>query len=137
MITASVYCSTKFAVEGFSECLKLEVAQFNIGVTIVEPVFFRTDFLDEKSIRYANNRISDYTDYVQKAHDLYRSNNHNQLGDPAKLAHALLQLSSSNDMPTRFAAGSDAYEYIGAGNKARVDELEQYKQLTLSTDHDN
>ena len=46
---ASIYCATKFAVEGFSECLALELAPFNIGVTIVEPGFFRTDFLDSSS----------------------------------------------------------------------------------------
>ncbi|MEN2654952.1 SDR family NAD(P)-dependent oxidoreductase, partial [Acinetobacter baumannii] len=47
---ASVYCSTKFAVEGFSESLAMEVARFGIHVTIVEPGFFRTDFLDESSV---------------------------------------------------------------------------------------
>lgn len=42
---ASLYCATKFAVEGFSESLAKEVAPFGIHVTIVEPGPFRTDFL--------------------------------------------------------------------------------------------
>ncbi|WP_299966855.1 SDR family NAD(P)-dependent oxidoreductase [uncultured Roseobacter sp.] len=89
---ASIYCATKFAVEGFSECLALEVKPFNIGVTIVEPGFFRTDFLDESSIRYADQPISDYAEYAKAAQGFYQSQNHVQAGDPAKLGAALVRL---------------------------------------------
>ena len=41
-----VYGATKFAVEGISEALAGEVAPLGIKVTVVEPGFFRTDFLD-------------------------------------------------------------------------------------------
>src|SRR6516165_4468477 len=44
-----IYNSTKFAVEGFSEALAKEVAPLGILVTIVEPGYFRTDFLDGSS----------------------------------------------------------------------------------------
>jgi NAD(P)-dependent dehydrogenase (short-subunit alcohol dehydrogenase family) len=40
-----IYNSTKFAVEGLSEALAAELAPLGIGVTIVEPGPFRTDFL--------------------------------------------------------------------------------------------
>lgn len=53
---ASIYCASKFAVEGFSESLAPEVASFGIRVTIVEPGFFRTDFLDKKSIQYGSRK---------------------------------------------------------------------------------
>ena len=42
--------ATKFAVEGLSEALAQEVAHFGIGVTIVEPGYFRTEFLSEHSL---------------------------------------------------------------------------------------
>src|SRR4030095_2055085 len=58
--SASIYCSTKFAVEGFSESLAMEVAQFGIKITIVEPGFFRTDFLDTSSIRYGGKVVDEY-----------------------------------------------------------------------------
>jgi NAD(P)-dependent dehydrogenase (short-subunit alcohol dehydrogenase family) len=45
-----VYGSTKFAVEGLSESLAAEVKPLGIHVTVVEPGFFRTDFLDETSL---------------------------------------------------------------------------------------
>ncbi|WP_405873176.1 MULTISPECIES: SDR family NAD(P)-dependent oxidoreductase [unclassified Streptomyces] len=41
-----IYASTKFAVEGFTETLHTELAPLGIHVTLVEPGFFRTDFLD-------------------------------------------------------------------------------------------
>jgi NAD(P)-dependent dehydrogenase (short-subunit alcohol dehydrogenase family) len=45
-----VYCSTKFAVEGLSEALHGELAPLGIHVTVVEPGYFRTDFLDGNSL---------------------------------------------------------------------------------------
>jgi NAD(P)-dependent dehydrogenase (short-subunit alcohol dehydrogenase family) len=41
----SLYCASKFALEGFSESLSKEIAPFGLFVTIVEPGPFRTDFL--------------------------------------------------------------------------------------------
>lgn len=41
-----VYCSTKFAVEGLSEALHAELAPHGIDVSVIEPGYFRTDFLD-------------------------------------------------------------------------------------------
>ena len=52
-----VYGATKFAVEGISEALAAEVAPLGIKVTVVEPGFFRTDFLDETSL--ARHRATD------------------------------------------------------------------------------
>ena len=51
---STVYCATKYAVEGFSESLALEVADFGINVSIVAPGFVRTDFLDSSSVRYGD-----------------------------------------------------------------------------------
>jgi NAD(P)-dependent dehydrogenase (short-subunit alcohol dehydrogenase family) len=45
-----VYCSTKFAVEGLTEALALELQPLGIYATVVEPGAFRTDFLDAKSL---------------------------------------------------------------------------------------
>ena len=44
-----IYNATKFAVEGMSEALALEVKPFGIDVMIVEPGYFRTEFLSAES----------------------------------------------------------------------------------------
>jgi NAD(P)-dependent dehydrogenase (short-subunit alcohol dehydrogenase family) len=56
----SLYCASKFAIEGFSESLAKEIAPFGLYVTIVEPGPFRTDFLKPESLRFGRARISDY-----------------------------------------------------------------------------
>ncbi len=131
---ASIYCAAKFAVEGFSECLALELAPFNIGVTIVEPGFFRTDFLDPRSIRFAETPIEDYAAFAQASQSAYAGNNHQQPGDPARLAAALVRLSREEKAPLRFAAGSDALQYLGDAYAARQAELARWDELTRSTD---
>ena len=57
-----VYCSTKFAVEGLTEALHDELAPLGIHVTVIEPGFFRTDFMDNRSLNQTEQLIADYTD---------------------------------------------------------------------------
>ncbi len=131
---ASIYCSTKFAIEGFSESLALELAQFNIHVTIVEPGFFRTDFLDGSSVRYGSKVIEDYARSSAEAKASYDSHNHQQAGDPAMLGSALVQLASMEKPPLRYVAGSDAVEWILGKETAMRNEIEQWRELSISTD---
>lgn len=53
-----VYCSTKFAVEGITEALHGEVKPLGIHATVVEPGFFRTDFLDGSSLQRTKEEIT-------------------------------------------------------------------------------
>lgn len=43
------YCASKFAMLGFSEGLKHELKDTNIGVTVVSPIMVRTNFFDHES----------------------------------------------------------------------------------------
>ena len=61
-----VYCATKFAVEGFSEALAREVGPLGIDVVIVEPGYFRTDFLDASSLSTEGTVIDDYAETPAK-----------------------------------------------------------------------
>src|SRR4051812_48229034 len=56
----SAYAASKFAVEGWMEALRVEVAPFGIHTTVVNPGFFRTQLLSEQSTRYAEPSIPDY-----------------------------------------------------------------------------
>ena len=56
-----VYGSTKFAIEGITEAMHQELAPLGIHVTVVEPGFFRTDFLDEQSLIKTALELSDTT----------------------------------------------------------------------------
>ena len=45
-----IYASTKFAIEGFTDALRDEVAPLGITAGVVEPGYFSTDFLDGSSL---------------------------------------------------------------------------------------
>lgn len=129
-----VYGSTKFAVEGLSEALQVELAPLGVKVTVVEPGFFRTDFLDMSSLAATRTRIGDYAATVGAMRTLAAAKNHAQPGDPARLASAMLQLADSAEPPLRLQLGSDAVARVRAKN-ARVEaEMAQWLDLAVSTD---
>ena len=130
----SIYAASKFAVEGFSESLSAELAPFGIRVTVVEPGFFRTDFLEASSVRYGSHRIDDYADGSAQSQAFYEDRSGQQAGDPAKLALALLTLAADPAPPTRFAVGSDAFAVVMQKDADEIAEAEQWRALTISTD---
>jgi NAD(P)-dependent dehydrogenase (short-subunit alcohol dehydrogenase family) len=131
---ASLYCASKFAVEGFSEGLAQEVSAFGIKVTIVEPGFFRTDFLDSQSVRFGDIAVTDYATQSAEIRASFGAYNHQQPGDPARLATLLLQLAGHPTPPLRFAAGSDAVEVVSAKIDALRAELQSWQALSVTTD---
>ncbi|WJN49973.1 oxidoreductase [Pseudomonas asiatica] len=129
-----VYGSTKFAVEGISEAMHQELAPLGIKVTVVEPGFFRTDFLDDQSLVKTALELPDYAATVGVMRHYAEAANHAQPGNPAKLAEALLALANAANPPLRLALGSDAVARIEAKNSAVEQELAQWRDLSLSTD---
>lgn len=132
--SSSIYCATKFAVEGFSESLAMEVSGFGIRVTVVEPGFFRTDFLDATSVRYGDKWILDYDDPEGGVRVDYSAYNHRQPGDPARLGRALVQMAAWAEPPLRFLAGSDALAYARETFDRRQAGITEHAELSASTD---
>ena len=131
-----VYGATKFAVEGISEALAAEVAPLGIKVTVVEPGFFRTDFLDDTSLSRTAQQIEDYRETVGRTRAHAADVNHGQRGDPAKLARAFIALANAPKPPLRLPLGSDTIERIEAKNAFVAEELAAWRDVATSTDHD-
>ncbi|KQV53857.1 oxidoreductase [Duganella sp. Root336D2] len=129
-----VYGSTKFAVEGLSEAMAQELAPLGVHVTVVEPGFFRTDFLDATSLVETAVRIEEYQDTVGAMRTFAAGANHAQPGDPARLSQALLKLADAGQPPLRLQLGSDAVARAYAKHRQVEQELAQWKELALSTD---
>jgi NAD(P)-dependent dehydrogenase (short-subunit alcohol dehydrogenase family) len=131
---ASLYCASKFAVEGFSLALAQEVQEFGIRVTLVAPGFIQTDFLDPSSYRLPEASIPDYGPMGEALRSAYLPMNHLQPGDPVRLAEAVVQLAASENPPLRWAAGSDAVAMFDA----RLEELKNgndaHRALSCSVD---
>ncbi|MCH4902170.1 oxidoreductase [Pseudomonas sp. B707] len=132
-----VYGSTKFAVEGISEALHQELAPLGIHATVVEPGFFRTDFLDEQSLIKTALVLPDYNETVGKMRTFAEAANHAQPGDPVKFAEAMLALVNAPNPPQRLALGSDTIARIEAKNRLVAQELAEWNELALSTDFKN
>jgi NAD(P)-dependent dehydrogenase (short-subunit alcohol dehydrogenase family) len=132
-----VYGATKFAVEGISEALAGEVAPLGIKVTVVEPGFFRTDFLDDTSLSRTAQVIDDYHESVGKTRAHAVEFNHGQRGDPRKLAQAFLTLVDAKNPPLRLPLGSDTVERIEAKNAFVARELAGWRSVATSTDFTN
>jgi NAD(P)-dependent dehydrogenase (short-subunit alcohol dehydrogenase family) len=130
----SLYSASKFAVEGFSESLAKELAPFGIAVTIVEPGPFRTDFLTGDSLRFGGRPIAAYDERRVKVRATFESRNHQQPGDPAKLADALVRLSREAKPPLRFAAGAFAVKTIDTKLADMRAELAHWRQASIDTD---
>jgi NAD(P)-dependent dehydrogenase (short-subunit alcohol dehydrogenase family) len=129
-----VYGATKFAVEGISEALAGEVAPLGIKVTVVEPGFFRTDFLDESSLSRTALEIEDYRDSVGRTRAHAADANHGQRGYPSKLAQAFIALTNAGAPPLRLPLGSDTVERIEAKNALVAKELAEWRAVATSTD---
>ena len=129
-----IYCGTKFAVEGISEALAQEVKPFGINVTIIEPGYVRTNFLSSGSIAVPENPIGAYTAIQEEKRKHKEDVPGNQIGDPQKIAEAIIALSKSGEPPVRILLGSDALQFANYKIQLLQEGIEANKEITLSTD---
>jgi NAD(P)-dependent dehydrogenase (short-subunit alcohol dehydrogenase family) len=128
-----IYNSTKFAVEGLSEALAAELAPLGIGVTIVEPGPFRTDFLGGSLVKAAN-KMPDYEATAGKTRASAAERNRKQQGDPALAADAIVQAVTSPNPPLHLVLGKFAYDRMTQKLEDFRREMENWRELGLGTD---
>jgi NAD(P)-dependent dehydrogenase (short-subunit alcohol dehydrogenase family) len=104
----TAYAASKFGLEGWMQSLQAEVEPFGINTITVNPGFFRTELLTEESTNFAERTIEDYNERRAKQMEFWKGYNGQQSGSPAKLAQALITISSQEKPPRRFIAGADA-----------------------------
>jgi NAD(P)-dependent dehydrogenase (short-subunit alcohol dehydrogenase family) len=127
------YAASKFALEGWMESLRFDVAPFGIQTMLVEPGFFRTDLLVEgASTIWPPNTVAAYAERTAATVAAWSQMNGQQGGDPAKLAAALVSLSDSGDLPLRFVAGADAMAAVEAKLKTLQAEVDAHRDLSAS-----
>jgi NAD(P)-dependent dehydrogenase (short-subunit alcohol dehydrogenase family) len=102
-----IYNASKFALEGFSEALALELEPLGIKVTIVEPGPFRTNFAGG-SMRFANHIIDDYRATSGVFRERIKEVNGKQEGNPALAAKAIIGLVRSPSPVLRVPLGKIA-----------------------------
>lgn len=133
----SAYSTSKFALEGWMETLQLDVEPFGITTTIVEPGFFRTELLEPESRIWPELSIDDYRERTEKTRTVWDSMSGKQGGDPAKLAQALLTISSEDQPPLRWLAGADAIEIAEQKIATLQKQVDAYRKLSISLAHED
>ena len=127
----SMYHATKFGIEGFCEALAQEVAQFNIGVTMVEPGGARTEF------RYGSAKVAKLMPEYERCHgflNMLDASKGLAPGDPVKMAERIIESVDKTPAPLRMVLGSQALDATITRLKERVADYETQTELAVSTD---
>jgi short-subunit dehydrogenase len=100
----SIYHATKFAVEGFTESLHYELAQFNIKMKLIEPGPIVTDFYgrSRQFIKPADMNI--YDNFIEKFNDAAAKVMKDAEG-PDVVAKMIYKAASDNTNQMRYAVG--------------------------------
>jgi len=132
-----LYGSTKFAIEGITEALAMELAPLGIHATVVAPGFFRTNFLDESSLISSEQIIEDYAETVGAMRNFAAKVNYQQPGDPEKLALAFVKLGNSENPPVHLPLGNDTLQRFREKTAAFEKDIENWYETITGTDHED
>ncbi|TCM20363.1 short-subunit dehydrogenase [Novosphingobium sp. PhB165] len=126
------YCGSKFALQGISDVMRAEMAPFGVHVTTLCPGSFRTDWAGRSMVRTVRS-IADYDALFDPIRTARHEKDGKQLGDPAKLAAAVLALVASDAPPPQLLLGSDALRLVRERMDRMEREIADWEELTRST----
>lgn len=127
------YHATKYAVEGLSESLATEVKPLGIGVLIVEPGPFRTNWAGP-SIKQSAIRIDDYAATAGERRKQTAARSGNQAGDPVRAAQAIIDAALSDSPPLRLLLGKMALDLARRKLDTMRGDFDAWEATTLGAD---
>ena len=117
----------------FSEVLALDVKEFGIKVTVVEPSGFRTGFLTGNSLALTEVKLDGYQ-AVRDTQQRYLAGNGRQPGDPEKASDIFIELAENNDPPVHLLLGVDAFNRASHKVDTLKEEMIKWQPVTASAD---
>ncbi|EFP0623425.1 SDR family oxidoreductase [Escherichia coli] len=129
-----IYCSTKFAVAGFTEGLAEEMKDFGVNVSVVYPGYFRTNFLSSGSVKTAAKPIAGYKIARASEQTHLRDIDGNQPNDPECAAEVLMEISELLSPPIHLFLGKDAYAVANQKMELIQKTMAEYEKLGTSTE---
>jgi len=135
-IGGSIYHASKWGIEGFTESIMGEVAAFDIAVTLIEPGNVRTPFGAALSIAdpisaYSETPAGQVRRFIEAAGGNLTAD---ALGDPRRVADAIIAVAAQTPAPRRLVLGSDAYSAVRSALTTRLAELEAAESISRTTD---
>ena len=124
------YISSKFALEGLSESLRLEMAPFGVDVIIIEPGVIKTNFLNPVRLAKKSESGTAYRDITTRVVSGVKMMS--EMGTPPKEVADTIVKSINDDKPLpRYIVGNDASMFLEA-KKSKTDiEFENYLKKEL------
>jgi NAD(P)-dependent dehydrogenase (short-subunit alcohol dehydrogenase family) len=106
----SPYVASKHAIEGWSECLRLEMKPFGIDVVLIEPGSYKTNIWStgKQVTQLSVQSESPYYDYMKKIED-YLQLEEVKYGDPHVVAKKIASISITKNPTLRFPIGGGVY----------------------------
>lgn len=133
-VGSGYYAASKAALELMTDGLMKEVAPLGIKVMTVEPGAFRTKFYDT-SLKGTQKQIEDYADTAWKTRKENIVDNQDQPGDPDKAGKVIYETMKKENLPKRLLLGSDAVKIVSAEMKERLQEIEDWSDVSKQTDY--
>lgn len=130
---AGSYSAGKFALEGWSEALAGEVAQFGIRVLIVEPSRFRTGFNDADVLKIAAP-TDVYADLLNAVRADMRAVSGRQEGDPVRAAEIIRGFVDAESAPLRVPLGREAVRRLRDGYRQNLATVEELSDIAADAD---
>ena len=127
------YHGTKYAVEGISESLAIEVKPLGIDVLVVEPGPFRTNWAGP-SIKQSAARIDDYAATAGERRKQTEARSGNQAGDPVRAAQAIIDAALSDTPPLRLLLGKAALELARKKVASLTHDFDTWEKTTIGAD---
>ncbi len=123
------YISSKFALEGFGECLRYELGQFGIKTTLIEPGVIKTNFFESMKIPDSKTdpKYKQITEHIHSGLKMMV-----ELGTPpSQVADVIIKAIHDDEMLPRYIVGTDAAMFMEA-KKTKTDiEFEKYLSKEL------
>jgi NAD(P)-dependent dehydrogenase (short-subunit alcohol dehydrogenase family) len=122
----TAYHASKFAIEGLTESLRHELAEFNINIILVEPGAIRSNFVDNiKTVKGFDSNKSPYAKTVQQMFQgldtFFASSSH-----PVDVAQVILNAVNSPSPELRYPVGKDAESIFKARTELSDRDLEKW-----------
>ncbi|MFE0417303.1 MULTISPECIES: SDR family oxidoreductase [Streptomyces] len=136
MAGASVYHAAKWGVEGFFDSLHDELAPFHIGITLIEPGTIKSNFFNRLRVSepldaYQSGPVGELRRYLAQPAAVTADS----VGDPVKMARAIIESATSANPPRRLPLGSDAFTAIDDALTGRITEHRAQHATAQTTDH--
>jgi NAD(P)-dependent dehydrogenase (short-subunit alcohol dehydrogenase family) len=120
------YHASKFALEGFTESLRHELAEFGVKAILIEPGGVKTNFVDNiKDAKNYNPNDSPYAKTMQKIFEGIGP----IMADaspPSEVARVILNAINSNVPNVRYPVGKDAESVLKARSELSDNEMEKW-----------